>query len=224
MPEVAAPGLENRDPQAMCFGGGNDAAQEADRGRRETEAREAKRQADIGLGKKSIDKAFGKFDNSYYTGYQNDYTGYYNPQIDSQFQDAQGKLIAALAGRGTLESTVGASAQGKLQTEKNTARTGVANEAVDASNKLRGNVENTKTDLYALNQASADPQAMGARAVGQATSIVAPPPTSPLGQVFASFLQPYMNQQQAYQNRAGSPYSSPYGGGSNRAGSGRVIG
>lgn len=206
----------------MCFGSNNQAADEANKAAQETKDREAKRQKDIGQGKTNIDSAFARFDPAYYQGYQNDYTGYYNPQLDDQFKTASAKTIAALAGRGTLESTAGNAKQGELQTQYDTARTGIANEAVDAANKLKGNVENTKTDLYSLNQASADPEAMGARAVGQATSLVAPPTTSPLGQVFASFLQPFANYQSGWQNRSGPSYSSPYGTPS-YSGSGRVI-
>src|SRR5690606_27045577 len=44
------------------------------------EMRELERQHKVGLGKIGIDKAFSNFGDDYYSGYQNDYTGYYFPQ------------------------------------------------------------------------------------------------------------------------------------------------
>ena len=178
----------------MCFG--NSAADEARRARQETERREQERQEKVSAGKVAIDNAFARFGDDYYRDYTDTYTDYYFPQIDDQFDRASAKLVAALAGRGVLDSTPGIDARSQLLKQYNTQRTGIANEAVDAANRLKGTVENTKTDMYTLNQAAADPEAMGARAVGQATALVAPPTTSPLSQVFASFLAPYLQNRQ----------------------------
>src|SRR5690606_6782182 len=100
------------------------------------------------------------------------------------------------------------------------ARTNIANEGVDASNKLRGTVENAKSSLYSLNEASANPQAVNAQAVGQASALVAPPTYDPLGQVFASALGTLGNFQQARQNTPTKSYKSPYASG---YGSGKVV-
>lgn len=207
----------------MCFGGGsNSAAEDAERQRKKLEKQERERQANIKAGKGKIDTAFGQFDDSYYDAYKGDYTGYYFPQIDSQFGDATAKLTAALAGRGMLESTPGINAIGDLTETYNTQRTGIANEAQDAAQKLRANVENNKSDLYALNLSAADPEAANTLAQGRAASLAAPPATSPLTQVFAAALQPYLNYQSASQNRAGAPYQSRVTTASG-SGSGRVV-
>lgn len=182
------------------------------------EMRELTRQHDIDLGKIGIDKAYSKFDDNYYKGYQNDYTGFYNPQLDRQYKEAVGATTAALADRGVLESSVGANQFADLSRQNSEAKTNIANEALDASNKLRGTVENSKSSLYSLNEASADPQAANAQAIGQATALVAPPTYSPLGQVFASAFNNLANFQQARQNRVTANYKSPvatgYGSGS----------
>lgn len=184
------------------------------------EMRELSRQNDINLGKIGIDKAYSKFDDNYYKGYQDDYTGFYNPQLDRQYKEAVGKTTAALADRGVLESSIGANNFSDLARQNSEAKTNIANEGLDAANKLRGTVENSKSSLYSLNEASADPQAANAQAIGQATALVAPPTYSPLGQVFAAAFNNLGTFQQARQNRATANYKSPYATG---YGSGTVV-
>lgn len=184
------------------------------------EMREHSRQNDIGLGKIGIDKAFTKFGDQYYNGYKSDYSGYYDPQLDRQYKEAVGKTTAALADRGVLDSSVGANNFGDLARQNAEAKTNIANEGLDAANKLRGTVENAKSSLYSLNEASADPQAINAQAIGQATSLVAPPQYSPLGQVFASALNSVSAYQQAKQNAPTAQYKTPYATG---YGSGSVV-
>lgn len=186
------------------------------------EMRELERQHKVGLGKIGIDKAFSNFGDDYYSGYQNDYTGYYFPQLDRQYGDVVDKLTATLAGRGILESSVGANKFANLARDHAEARTNIQNEAIDAANKLRGQVENAKSNLYSLNEASADPQAVNAQAIGQATALVAPPTYSPLGQVFANVFDSFGNFMNARQNRPSRQYQSPYSAPSGY-GSGQVV-
>lgn len=175
------------------------------------EQREVSRQHDVGLGRIGIDKAFNKFDDNYYGGYQDNYSGYYMPQLDKQYGEAVDKMTSTLAGRGMLESSVGADTFAKLAKDNADARTNIANEGLDASNKLRGTVENAKSNLYSLNEASANPQAVNAQAIGQATSLVAPPTYSPLGQVFASALGSFGNYVSSKNNTPTRNYQSAYG-------------
>lgn len=174
------------------------------------EMREVTRQGDIGLGKIGIDKQFSKFDPKYYDKYKADYQGYYTPDLADQYANAQGDLTANLADRGMLDSTVGIHKYADLSKENADARANIANEANDAAKKLRGTVENAKSNLYNLNQASADPQAVNAQAVGQATALVAPPTYSPLGKVFADFLNglPSIGGGGQQRRRYASPYST----------------
>lgn len=207
----------------MCLGD-NGAAKRAAQDKKETEAREAKRQADITQGKTNIDDNFAQFDDNYYGNYRTAYDDYYIPQIDDQYSSARAKLIAALTDRGTLESTAGISTLANLQKERDKVATDSANKGQDAANQLRSNVEKTKTDLYSLNEASADPQGMNARAKGEATALVAQPAYDPLGQVFASFLSPIIGSFNSTSGQAYSPYTNPVYGSSSSKGSGKVIG
>ena len=187
------------------------------------EMREYSRQNDIGLGKIGIDKNFAKFDQGYYDKYKADYSGYYNPQVDEQYAKSVDKMTATLADRGMLESSVGAAKFADVAKTNADARTNIANEGLDASNKLRGQVQNAKQSLYGLNEASADPQAVNAQAVGQATALVAPPTYSPLGSIFSNVFDGF---SQVYSNRNQQPtrsYSSPYGASSGGYGSGSVV-
>jgi len=177
----------------MCFGGGKDnSAAIAAQQDAQMKADEAARQDKIKAGQSKIDEAFGQFNDPYFTGYQQTYTDYYRPQIADQYKEARGKLIAALAGRGVLNSSIGGNALARVEKQRADAEGAVANQAVDATNNLKGQVEQTKTNLYNLNRSAADPEGIAARATGEATAIAAPQALSPLGQVFASSIAPFV--------------------------------
>ena len=182
---------------------------------------EAERQANITRGRTNIDNAFGRFDNNYYQNFADNYLGYYFPQIEEQYGNAEGKSRASLVNRGMDESTVAGGVFSNLLRERSRARTDVANNAASATQGLRGNVERTKTDLYNLNESAADPAAANTRASAEATALVAPPTVSPLGQIFSAAMAPAFYGAQSYRNRmpAGSNYQSPFGG----SGSGTVV-
>ena len=207
----------------MCFGGGSGAADQATqaeaRARQEADAREKK----IAKGQKSIDTAFGQYNDAYYDDYAGDIEGYQRPDLDQQFSDARGKTTADLAARGMLESTAGAQRFGKIGKVYADNAALISNQAQDAANKLRGSVENQKSDLYALNRASADPAGISAQAIGSATALAAPAAVTPIGAVFEGALAPYVAYQTARRNSAGPGYrsSAPTASG---YGSGRVVG
>lgn len=182
-------------------------------------AQEAKRQADILAGRGQIDAQFARFNDGYYQGFANNFLDYYFPQIEDQYRTATGKSRAQLVNRGMDQSTVAGGVFSNLLRDRQRARTDVANNATNATQTLRGNVERTKTDLYNLNESAADPAAANARASAEATALVAPPTVSPLGQIFTAAMAPVMAGAQAWRNRAPAPYTSPYGG----SGSGTVV-
>lgn len=184
------------------------------------EMREYMRQHDIGLGRIGIDKSFDQFNDDYYKQYQDDYTGFYLPELDRQYGEVVDKTTAALAGRGVLESSVGANKFADLTRENANARTNITNEATDAANKLKGTVQNAKSSLYNLNEVAANPQAINAQAVGSASALVAPPSYSPLGKVFADAMSSIANFQSAQSNSPTRRYTSPYATG---YGSGSVV-
>ena len=126
--------------------------------------REAKRQQDIAAGRSRIDEAFGQFNDPYYQGVEKSYLDYYNPQVDSQYEDAQRKLKLNLARTGNLNSGSGARQLGDLTRAYTDQRTAISGQAIDQANKQRGTVEQTKGELYNQNTAAADPAAAAASA------------------------------------------------------------
>jgi hypothetical protein len=175
----------------MCFGGGGGGDGGAAAQQAKLDAQEEQRRRDITAGQGKIDEAFSQFDPAYYDKFKTDYTGYYTPQIADQYATAKDKLAATLAGRGTLDSTVGANKFAQLDKTRADSEADIGNQSVDASNSLKKQVEDTKTNLYQINQSAADPAGVSARAIGEASAITAPRALTPLGQVFASVMQPF---------------------------------
>jgi hypothetical protein len=180
---------------------------------------EAKRQADILAGRGKIDEHFARFNDGYYQDFADNFLNYYFPQIEDQYRTATGKSHAALVNRGIDQSTVAGGVFSNLLRDRTRARTDIANNATNATQGLRSNVERTRTDLYNLNESAADPAAANARATAEASALVAPPTVGPLGQIFSAAMMPVMYGAQSYRNRAPAPYTSPYGG----TGSGTVV-
>jgi hypothetical protein len=209
----------------MCMGSGRAKASErrAGEAQQDLKKQEKKRQQQVLKGQGNIDAAFAEYDDDYYNGFKEDYLDYYTPQIQREFSNTRAKLFSGLFERGIGESTVSAAKTADLQRRRDEELTNAANQGTDAANALRAKVEGEKTNLYALNQASADPKGINARALGSATALAAPQSYSPIGQVFASALQPLTYGVNAYNNRSAPAYSSPYGIASG-SGSGKVVG
>lgn len=150
--------------------------------------REAARQADIREGRTKIDDAFSRFDDPFFDNIRTSHEDFLFPQIDQQYADATRRLKLKLAGAGTLNSGAGAQNLGRLTENFNLQRTGIANQAFDASNRHRQLVENERSDLYNLNTSSADPAAIAVQAASRAGPLLTPPSASPISNVFADFI------------------------------------
>jgi hypothetical protein len=148
---------------------------------------EAARQARIATGQESIDSAFSNFNDDFFSGYQNDYTNYYNPQLDDQFADANKKLTLRLAQSGNLTGSVGATQLADLQKYYDQQKLAITGNATSAVNDLRGSIDNRKSQLYADNRASADPGNAATAAASAAESLQPAPLSSPLANVFSNF-------------------------------------
>lgn len=148
---------------------------------------EQEREQRINQGKGSIDRAFSVFTPDYFNKYQNDYLGYYNPQVDQKYGLAQQDLRYNLARAGTLDATPGQKAFGMLAQAYTDQRRAVESDALDATNKVRTQVEQNKSDLYAQNTASADPSLAATSALSRAGSLQTTPSYSPVGDLFSGF-------------------------------------
>jgi hypothetical protein len=182
----------------MCdlFGSSGPSAQElAAQQQQATQAQEDKRQAAIAKGKSSIDSAFSQFDQPYFDNYTKTYTTAQNGGLADQYGIAKDKLVAALAGRDTLESTGGANAISQLDKTNQDAQAQIGSNAVDATNQLKSTINNAKTGLYSQNINAADPLAAASEAQATAGTIVAPQSVPTMSGVFASALQPFATAQ-----------------------------
>lgn len=161
----------------------------------------------VAAGKTAIDDAFSGFNQPYYDAYGAAYKNNYEPGLDQDYSLAKGKLTAILAGRDTLDGTVGANALSQQQKTYNNAQGDIANHAADAQNGLRSTVDNTKGQLYAQNINAADPLSMAAQAQAQAGALVAPQSYPTLSNVFADGLSALGTANKA---NAGSMNPAPW--------------
>jgi len=148
---------------------------------------EEERQARIQEGVTSIDTAFEGFNDDFFNNYQNDYLGYFTPQLDDQYNDAVERLTLNLARSGNLTSSAGANQLADLRREFDTQSTSLTNQALSASNQLRGDVDNRRSQLFADNRAAADPGSAASAAASAATLLQPAAPTTPLSNVFGDF-------------------------------------
>lgn len=200
----------------MCFRPKNSAASEAAAARAETERREAERRANITTGRGKIDDAFGIFGDEYFNNYKDTVSSDQFGQLDDQYGEARGKMLAAMAGRGMLNSSTGQNNMVNLAKTYNDKRVDIGSAAMDSANELRARVESNKSDLYGLNDSIADPDALSTQLTGRLSALKAPQAVSPIGQVFASMVDPVIAYNRARANSPGPAYRSPTGGSSGR--------
>ncbi len=151
---------------------------------------EVERQQKITEGRSAIDQQFAAFDPAYYQGLSDSYSGYYMPQLDDQFAKAKKALIFNLARGGNLNASAGAQSLAELTGAYKKNQAVIGDQAQSAAQQQRGQVENNKSELYNQLSASADPKAAATTAAARASSLTAPQGYSPLGDLFASFLNP----------------------------------
>lgn len=150
-------------------------------------AEEDKRQTRIAQGQQGIDQQFAQFDEPFFKGYQDQYMGYYTPQVDDQYKDAVKRLTLQLAQTGNLTGSTGAKQLSDLQKTYDTQKMAITNNARNAVQGLRGTIDTKKSQLYADNRASADPGASSAAASSAAQYLQPAAPSSPLANVFGDF-------------------------------------
>ena len=171
----------------MCFPQDNTASDIAQQQRSD----EVARQGRIKQGMASINSVFDDpntgFNDAFYAKQGQAYLDYANPQIDHQYGLAKDQTAYALARSGLLDSSAGAKTNAELSFTNDTAKTDAANQALNAENSARSNVEQTRGNLVSQLNATGDDAAASAAAVRQAQNLYQPVGYSPLGNAFASF-------------------------------------
>lgn len=168
----------------MCGGGGS-----AKRAAAQQRADEEARQARIAQGRQSIDDTFNStYNDDFFNNIGKTYTDYYNPQVDQQYEDTKKKLTFNLGRQGILGSTEAGDQFKKLEDKYGQERQTIANNALQAGQTARGNVEQQRNQLYSINNSTADPAAAAASAQNALKNITTQPSLTSLGNLFAEFL------------------------------------
>lgn len=147
--------------------------------------KEEERQSRINQGKANIDSAFSAFTPQYYDKFNQDYLNFYNPQVDDQFTDARQGLRYNLARAGIENSTPAQKAFSDLTKSYGDQRQAISSKALEATNNVKTQVEQNKSDLYSQNIAAADPSLSAISAAGRAGALQTPPSFSPLADLFS---------------------------------------
>lgn len=202
----------------MCFGPPDTSKQDAEIAQQQAVAKAAQDKADaataataatVKADQATVDKSFAQFTPDYYSGYRKAYTDYYTPQVTDQYAQAQDQLTAALAGNGTLESSVGAQALANLA-KRNTDQTAtIQSQADQAVTKQQQLVSGQKTALYDQANAAVDPTQIAGNAQSQTTALAAPQAYTPLSSVFADLVTPFSNYTKSAANAPVTGFQIP---------------
>lgn len=187
---------------------------------RRARAEEEARQGRIREGNATIDAQFAGFDDNFFNNYRDTQLRFQQPQLDRQFGDAQDELTFALARAGTLNSSMAGDRQARLQTEYDTQRASLLAGAEGAAADLRGQINNEKSSLVSLLNATGDSQRASNEALSRSQQLFRRQPTvSNLPDLFAGVTsgigayQGGVNQRQAYDTYFGA---RPASGGNSR--------
>lgn len=149
---------------APGYTGGDDARAEEDR-------RKAAAQTEIA----NVEDIFSAFNPEYWAGQTADLESRYNPQVDTAFGEARGRLVANLASKGqSPQSSVYQQDVGRLEREGRTVREDLTSQIMEAIAGAEGNVLNRKQNLLSTISAASDPAGAGAGASALAQSLKTP--------------------------------------------------
>jgi hypothetical protein len=192
----------------MCFGGENPGASAANAQTQMMENQNRKHDKAVSEGKFAIDDAFKSFDDGYYRDFAKTYRDNFNPSLDDMYGKSRDKLVAILAGRDTLDSSIGADSLAQQSKVYGDTRADIASKSQDAAAGLKSTVDRTKGDLYSQNAAVADPLTMATQAQASVGALVNPASYPSLSNVFADGLSAFSTA--ARTNRESlNPWSSP---------------
>lgn len=177
------------------MGGGKKADQAASSEASQARADEQARQNCIRAGTQRIDQMFyggpsgkgGQFDDNFFNKRSQAYINYATPQLEDQRDKAQSELAFSLARSGNLDSSVRAQKEADLAKLFSLGRQDVADKGLAYANEARSNVEQARSDLISMLNASGDDTAAVNSALHRASALSQPAAFSPLSQIFADF-------------------------------------
>jgi hypothetical protein len=149
--------------------------------------KEADRQARLQTGSDAINSIFasGNFNDDFYNKYNKAQLDYYEPQLQTQYQQQQRKLTYDLARAGTLRSKGAADAAGILNTENLTGDAALRAQADTTTAALRSNIAGEKQQAVNQLYSTEDPTIAANTATGMVQqAAVSAPNLNPLGAMF----------------------------------------
>lgn len=155
------------------------------------------RQVGIQQGAGAINKLFDtQFNDNFFNGRRDAALNYWQPQLDSQYADAQKQLEYALARQGGGESSAAAQQRGDLEKQYATNRQAIADKALGYETGARNSIEAARAGiLAALNQTGDSTGAINS-ARSQIAALGQPDSFSPLTNLFSNAASD-INQQLA---------------------------
>ncbi|MBZ9706062.1 hypothetical protein LB543_04925 [Mesorhizobium sp. ESP7-2] len=127
------------------------------------------------------------FDDNFYNGRKQAYLDYADPQLESQYGDANKQLTFSLARGGLLDSSVRGDKLGDLQKLYDTQKQAVADKALSYETGARNSVEDARSNLISTLNATGDAEGAAKSALARSSALTQPDAYSPLGQLFTDF-------------------------------------
>jgi hypothetical protein len=161
-------------------GGGNEAAL--------ARADEQARQKRVREGTTQINKTFDdQFTNGFYDARKKAFLDYANPQLEDQYSGAQRELAYALDRAGLLDSSARGTKAAELQKKYDLTKQQVGDQALSYVNQSKASVEDARSNLIAMLNATGDAQGAANSAITRASALTQPAAFSPLTNLFADF-------------------------------------
>lgn len=149
------------------------------------------------------------FNDAFFNQRKQDYLTFATPELANQAQESRKQLAFTLGRQGLLSS--GAAEQGTagLNRAVGVAQRGLVDTAQQQENELRQNVEQERSRLINQLNATGDPNIAAQGAVQSAANLRLPSTFAPVGSLFQTFAQQYVNRNLAnlYNQGNGSFYS-----------------
>jgi hypothetical protein len=144
-----------------------------------------------GTSKSAIANAFNSvFGPSYYTDAGTAFKSQYDTPLQKDYNTELSRLNAAFGARGTTGSSFATAADNELSALLAKNENDYQNTFNNWQTGLQGNIASTESGLNARATASSDPTALGKEALSDANALNVGPNYSPVGDVFASLVNP----------------------------------
>lgn len=150
-----------------------------------------------------VQNAFTGYDDGYYTGIANAYRNYAMPLVEEQAAEARRMMPFGFSDSGGSAFKTKA---GQLEREIARNQADVSNTALRHADERRAAVEASKSNLLDLSLAGADTNIVAAEAANRAKQFAAPPPFSPIADLFSKYTADAANYSLA-RAMLGSPTS-----------------